>query len=235
MKKHIDRAFLACLLAVLLAVPAAVALWSHRETTAYYENRVLAQRPALTWESLWDGSFGADLESWYSDHAPGRSTFLKADTALQMELLGRPVVNGIVHGGSVLLPQMSYTEWSRTAYEETVPPIAQRFAQLEGHIAANGGDFYFVGFPEQRVYFEDRFPAYMNSHAAEAETADQVFRAALEGQGSSLWICGRSMRPRARRSIITPRWTTTSPITGPTRPTGPFWTGWAGTGGSCRC
>ena len=185
MKKHIDRAFLACLLAVLLAVPAAVALWSHRETTAYYENRVLAQRPALTWESLWDGSFGADLESWYSDHAPGRSTFLKADTALQMELLGRPVVNGIVHGGSVLLPQMSYTEWSRTAYEETVPPIAQRFAQLEGHIAANGGAFYFVGFPEQRVYFEDRFPAYMNSHAAEAETADQVFRAALEGQGIS--------------------------------------------------
>ena len=36
MRKLTDRAFLACLLAVLLAVPAWVALRSHRETAAYY-------------------------------------------------------------------------------------------------------------------------------------------------------------------------------------------------------
>ena len=39
MKQFADRAFLALLLAVLLAVPLGVALWSHKETTAYYENR----------------------------------------------------------------------------------------------------------------------------------------------------------------------------------------------------
>ena len=49
MSKYADRAFLAILMAVLLAVPAGAALWSHRETTAYYENRTLAEFPALTW------------------------------------------------------------------------------------------------------------------------------------------------------------------------------------------
>ena len=52
MEKWMNRAFLALLLAVLLAVPAGTALWSHRETTAYYENRTLAELPDLSWESL---------------------------------------------------------------------------------------------------------------------------------------------------------------------------------------
>ncbi len=183
MKKYIDRAFLAGLLAFLLAVPAAAARWSRWKTTAYYENRALAPLPEGTWESLWDGSFGAELERWYSDHAPGRTTLLKADTALQMEVLDRPEVNGIVRGDGVLLPRLEYREWSRADYERTAPPIAEKFAALNGHIEANGGAFYFVGFPEQRVYFEDRFPAYMNNHAVETAHADEVFRTVLEGEG----------------------------------------------------
>ena len=180
MKKLSDWAFLACLLAVLMAVPAGVALWGCKETTAYYENRSLAEKPALTWTSLWDGSFGTALESWFSDHTPGRTTLLKADTAVQMKL--RPVVNDVVTTEDVLLPKMAYSEWSRRAYEETVPSIAENFGKLNGHVEANGGTFYFVGFPEQRVYFEDKFPSYMNSHQTEAEAADSTFRAALEEQ-----------------------------------------------------
>ena len=141
MRKFTDRAFLACLLAVLLAVPAWVALRSHRETTAYYENRSLAERPALTLSSLWDGSFGTAFESWYSDHAPGRTTLLKTDTKVQMDVLKRPVVNGIVDAGGVLVPYLDYDEWSEASYRSTVSPIADRFAKLNEHIEANGGTF----------------------------------------------------------------------------------------------
>ncbi len=183
MRRVTDRAFLAVLLAVLAAVPLGTALWSHRETTAYYENRSLAKRPALTWEGLWDGGFAADFESWYSDHAPGRTTLLKADTALQMKVLRRPVVNEVVTTQEVLLPAMEYSEWSRRAYEETMPPIAANYGKLNRHIQDCGGSFYFVGFPEQRVYFQDRFPAYMNSHRREAQAADESFQTALEGAG----------------------------------------------------
>lgn len=190
MRKFTDRAFLACLLAVLLAVPAWVALRSHRETTAYYENRSLAERPALTLSSLWDGSFGTAFESWYSDHAPGRTTLLKTDTKVQMDVLKRPVVNGIVDAGGVLVPYLDYDEWSEASYRSTVGSIADRFAKLNEHIEANGGTFRYVGFPEQRVYFADKFPDYLNSHAAEAEAADRVFAEALAERGVSFLDMG---------------------------------------------
>ncbi len=183
MKKFTDRAFLACLLAVLIAVPAGVALWSHRETSAYYENRALAERPALTAAGLWDGSFGTAFESWFSDHAPGRTTLLKLDTIAQMDLLGRPAVNGIVDAGDVLLPYLDYKEWAPESYPGPAQTIAENFEKLSGHVAANGGSFYFVGFPEQRIYFEDRFPAYLNNHEKEAAAADEAFARALADHG----------------------------------------------------
>ena len=184
MKRFFDRAFLAGLLAVLVAVPLGVALWSHKETSAYYENRTLAAKPELTAESLWDGSFGSGFESWFSDHTPGRTTLLKLDTVVQLKLLHRPVVNDIVlDADGVLVPKMEFSEWSRRAYEETVPPIAENYGKLNAHIEELGGDFYFVGFPEQRVYFEENFPDYLNNHATEAQVADEVFMTALENAG----------------------------------------------------
>ena len=89
MEHFSQRAFLLCLLAALLAVPAGTALWSRKDTAAYYENRSLTEFPSLTAESLWSGTLGGDLESWYSDHVPGRTTLLKADTAVQLHLLRR--------------------------------------------------------------------------------------------------------------------------------------------------
>ncbi len=184
MKRFFDRAFLAGLLAVLVAVPLGVALWSYKETSAYYENRTLAAKPEVTAESLWNGSFGSGFESWFSDHTPGRTTLLKLDTAVQLKLLQRPVVNDIVlDADGVLVPKMSYSEYSRKAYEETVPPIAEKYGKLNAHIEELGGDFYFIGFPEQRVYFEDEFPDYMNNHETEAAVADEVFMTALENAG----------------------------------------------------
>jgi len=183
-QKLFNRAFLACLLIVLAAVPAGVALWSHKETSAYYENRTLAEKPALTWESLWSGGLGADFESWYSDHAPGRTTLLKLDTAMQMKLLRRPVVNDVVlDAGAVLVPKLEFSEYSEEAYTYAGQPIVEKFGKLNAHIESCGGQFTYVGFPEQRVYFEEAFPSYLNNHAAEAETADAIFAEALANVG----------------------------------------------------
>lgn len=183
MQKFLNRAFLACMLAALLAVPAGVALWSHGETTAYYENRSLAERPALTWAGLWDGGFGADFESWYSDHMPGRATLLKADTRARMDILKRPVVNDTVVTEDMLLPYMDYDEQSPESYALRAADIAADLQKLNAHIGAWGGSFYYVGFPEQRVYFGDQYPDYLNSHAAEYGTADAAFAAALAERG----------------------------------------------------
>ena len=183
MQKWFNRAFLAGLLVLLVAVPVRLVTDSRHETTAYYENRTLAARPDLNWTSLWDGSYGSRFETWYSDHAPLRTTLLKTNAAVQMKLLKRPVVSDVVVTGDVLLPKMSYSEWTRKDYESNAAPIAENFGKLSDHVAANGGSFYFVGFPEQRVYFEDKFPDYMNNHETEAAVADEVFESALTMEG----------------------------------------------------
>ena len=183
MKKFFDRAFLLGLMAFLLAVPAALLLWSRHETSAYYENRSLAAFPDLTFEALWEGTLGSGLETWYSDHFPGRTTLLKADTALQMDVLGRPTVNDMVVTESVLLPKLDYSEYTEEAYRWAVADFAEDFGALNGYIESLGGRFTYVGFPEQRVYFEDLYPDYMNNHAAEALAADTVFAQALAEKG----------------------------------------------------
>ena len=183
MKKIFDWAFLLGLLALLVAVPVRLVTDSQHETTAYYENRSLAARPDLNWETLWDGSYGSRFETWYSDHAPLRTTLLKTETNLLMNLLGRPIVNDVVVTQEVLLPKMDYSEYTRKDYETNAGPIAGNFGKLNDHIAENGGQFYFVGFPEQRVYFEDQFPDYMNSHETEAAIADEVFESYLNMEG----------------------------------------------------
>ena len=169
--------FLALLTLVLLAVPVGTALWGADKTASYYENRTLAEKPALTWAGLWDGSFGAAAESWFSDHFPGRLTLLKADTALQMRL--RPVVNGAVLGGEVLLPFRDYGQWSPSAQAEAAAERGRAFGALNDYVRAEGGTFLFVGLPEQRTYFAEQYPAYLNSCAEETASASALFRQAL--------------------------------------------------------
>ena len=86
---------------------------------------------------------------------PGRTTLLELDTWVQMKLMGRPVVNGIVTVGDVLLPELEFDEYSEEAYRYGAAPIAEDFGALSAYVESLGGTFCYVGFPEQRVYFED--------------------------------------------------------------------------------
>jgi len=78
---------------------------------------------------------------------------------------------------------MDFEEHTAEEYEIKAAPIAADFGKLNAHIEACGGEFTYVGFPEQRVYFEDAFPSYMNGHKQEAEAADTIFAEALAAEG----------------------------------------------------
>lgn len=183
MKRIFEMLFAAVLLLGLMAVPAGVVLWSRWETTAYYENRTLAAFPEMTGESLWTGDFGTGFESWLSDHIPGRTTVLKADTQVQMDLLKRPNVNGVVvNGDGVLLPFYDYPAAPKN-FEGQAEVMTARFSKLNQHIVENGGEFLFVGLPEQGVYFADRYPENLYSRQEEMAVADETFFRHLEEQG----------------------------------------------------
>lgn len=183
MEKFSQRAFLALFLGLLLAVPAGTALWSRKDTAAYYENRSLAEPPAVTAEALWDGTLGTDLETWYSDHVPGRTTLLKADTAVQLNLLGRPAVNEVVDAGDVLLPLLSYEERGAQAYPALAAEAAESFGRLSAYIGGYGGAFCYVGVPEQRVYFRDQYPDYLPRHETEVTAGDAAYARAMAEAG----------------------------------------------------
>ena len=95
----------------------------------------------------------------------------------------RPVVNGAVLRGEVLLPFRDYDTWSAEEQSARAAERGEKFAALNGYIEENGGTFLFVGFPEQRTYFDSEYPAYLNSCAEETASASRLFREALEDRG----------------------------------------------------
>ena len=183
MKKFSETAFLACLLLLILAIPAGTALWSRNRDASFYENRSLAELPALTAESLWNGGFGEGMESWYSDHFPARSTLLKADAAMRMKLLRRPVVNDIVVTEDLLLPYIQYGNRTEADYLRVVEDTTAGFWALNQYVRDQGGTFLYVGLPEQRIYFESRFPGYLNNGQPAMAAADAVFARSLREGG----------------------------------------------------
>ncbi len=59
-----------------------------------HENRILAQRPAFSWEKLWNGSFSADYESYLTDQFVGRDSWIRIKTYSQLAL-GEREIKGI--------------------------------------------------------------------------------------------------------------------------------------------
>lgn len=187
MKKLADIGFLLSLILVLLVIPIRTLTHSAKNTVSYYENRTLAAVPACTEESFWSGDYFSDWETWYSDHVPGRTTLLTQSTAIQMNVLKRPVVNGVIADADVLLPFQGYKTWDTTAYQKKAAPVADGFAALTKDIQDYGGQFWFVGMPEQSNYFWDKYPAEMDSRRWNASVADATFYQALGERGVN-WL-----------------------------------------------
>lgn len=79
--KKLKTILLVVLLAVMMLV-GVVSLVDHDATESKTENRRLAERPKFTFSSLWDGSYGKAMETYYSDTFPGREMLLKANKIL---------------------------------------------------------------------------------------------------------------------------------------------------------
>ena len=61
------------------------------------ENRVLAQRPQLTYQNITNGNFQSALTAYLSDQVPLREFWIKSNTSVK-KLTGRKEINGIYIG-----------------------------------------------------------------------------------------------------------------------------------------
>ncbi len=158
--KHKVKVSVFCAVLVLFSLGTA---FTPREYFTFYENRKLAEFPVFSRESLFDGSYFKGMEDYISDQFFYREEILKLYTAKEMAL-GSPVVNDIVVTPDCLLPYVS-GEFSGDAsydrqkfWEETA-----MLHDLDAFCKQNDIRLLYVGIPEQRTAFSEKYPPYLLS------------------------------------------------------------------------
>ncbi len=157
-----------------------------RETFSYYENRNLAVLPEMTADGMLDGSSFSALETYLSDHAPGRNTALKLRTWTDLYLLRRPVVNDVVvlHEKNLLLPYNPYDYEAgtlNTAYiESCAEQVSENLASHADLTRSYGGYFCYAAVPCQYVSLEDEYPSYLNNRSVYTDRTTNALFSRLE-------------------------------------------------------
>ena len=153
--------------------------------TSFFENRTLAEPPALSRAGLWTGDYFDQWETWFTDHALGRSTALKANTWLELRLLRLPVVGDVVVTEDCLLGRNGFNRWDTGYLPSWSADWAAMLADLGDYIGEWGGELLFVGLPEQTTYFLDKYPDYLENRAWYLEPERKAVFAAMEAAGVS--------------------------------------------------
>ena len=96
---------LAIMLAAVILVFSLVGLIGEDRAFSENENRSLAQKPALTWNAIKDGSYLSDLSSYVADQFPGRDTWLSVNLGMH-KLLGAKDSGGVYLGKDGYLLQI---------------------------------------------------------------------------------------------------------------------------------
>ena len=156
------------------------------ETYSYYENRNLASMPTMTSAGMLDGTDFSAVETYLSDHAPGRNTALKIRTWTDLYLLRRPVVNDtvILRDEHILLPYTKHEYDADTLNPAWIEQGAERISEtLAGHAELTrsyGGYFCYIAVPCQYVCYEDAYPTYLNNRHTYTERSSEALFTCLE-------------------------------------------------------
>ena len=84
--KRVSGIFIVVCFLLFLILALLGTLFREKEVYSYFENRNLTQMPEVEASSVLSGQWGSDVESYLADHAAGRTTLLKWDTLLDMNI-----------------------------------------------------------------------------------------------------------------------------------------------------
>ena len=152
-----------------------------KETYSYYENRNLAVFPELTWETVLTGEWGAAVDKYLADHSAGRDYMLAASTIFDAYILRQPLVNQVVIGDDILLPEIPL--WMTSTYNipTQVAKVTENVVGLDTLVESYGGEYYFVAVPCQYAHFPDEYPWYIDNRSAYTEQSRAALSASLQG------------------------------------------------------
>ena len=156
-------------LAMLLLIALAVCQWAlPQQEISEMENRVLTQKPELTFDSFWSGAYATELEQFAADQLPLRDGFVSAYTTMQA-LLGRRMVNDALLGEDGFLFD--------TSAEYTERNIRLNTEALQELTAVSGKEVWLMPVPSAATVYEEKAPNYApleDEEAAINEVAEEM-------------------------------------------------------------
>ena len=121
-----------------------------------YENRILASRPAFSFESLFNGSYTADYETYVTDQFVYRDGWITWKTATDV-VLGKTEVGGVYLATDKTLIEQHLPE---EIDEADVEKCLELLVKLEKWQEEAGGRFRVMLIPTADNILTDRLPAY---------------------------------------------------------------------------
>ena len=175
--KHIVKTVLFC---GTLAVFSAVSVFSPKEKGSFYENRRLAVFPVPSVETVLDGTFFSNVETYISDHFAYRVPLLRLNVRKELAL-HNPVVSNTVIAGDTLLP---YHGRPRTDYDhENMQTVLDALSQVSAACETVGAKFVYLSIPEQSSALRYKYPSYLTSGTYTDDSMRTDFLAGLDARG----------------------------------------------------
>lgn len=181
-KKYADLIFLT-VFCVSLLMAMFVTICKDKESYSYYENRNLSAFPRVAWAGVLSGEWETNMDTYLSEHAAGRTTLLKINTKMNMDILKQPLVNEVVITEKYLLPEIADWKEDVSSIPTKVTEMAENLLQLKNLVQSYGGTYYYVAVPCQYVCHQEDYPDYMNNRAAYTEMSVSMLSDTLGRKG----------------------------------------------------
>lgn len=132
MKKRKEEWFLCIAFCGFLAVMCVLFLLLPKSDYSELEKRYLEEAPVLNWETLMQGDFGQDMESYFADHLPGRDFFVGLNAYFDL-LTGRQVAKDIYVTKDGCLVECP-VEWDQIQAEKNISSVMALAEQISREV-----------------------------------------------------------------------------------------------------
>lgn len=178
-KRLFEYSFIGIFILMLLLI-GTVSMIKEKESTSFYEYRTLATEPKVSVTSIANGDYFDAWETYFTDHAAGRQTLLKASTILNLNIFHRPVVNEVVVTETQLLPYLDFQNTEEETLRENSAMVSDTLAEVAELTRSYGGTFLLVTIPSAYNYFPEKYPSYLNNRADYINMEREIFFSDLE-------------------------------------------------------
>lgn len=168
-------------LAIIFLLMAFITLFRHGNDYTYFENRILKEKPILSLNNVFNNHYFDELESYFKDSFKGRIKILKLDTLINMNILKRPVVNGIYKADDIYMSR--WKRWWPYDYHNDLKDMTNGLKSLNDNLIKQNIKFIYVGVPEHGYVFSDKYPGYLLNKFDEWKEIEDAFFSELNKIG----------------------------------------------------